>query len=103
MENTNIENMTSKKTGRNIEGFVAGVLAVAIAANGVGLINTIKENSKIKTELKTFVSILDKDKNGKLSANEIKTFYDATKLSPYTTPFDSITRTQWNSFLKQYR
>ena len=101
MESLENQNIATKKN-RNLTGILAGTICVAFAIAGIGAIDYIKTDKQIKKELHQVVRVLDKDKDGKLSAKEIKTFYDITKLNPYTTPFDSITRNQWNSFLRSY-
>ncbi len=93
---------------------VIGSLQVAIAGLvctiGIEAINTIKIDSQTKKELHEFVYVLDQNKNkdinkerGKrLSAREIKVFYDTTGFNPYTTPFDSLAMDQVGYFLEKY-
>jgi hypothetical protein len=104
MESLDNQNIEGKKGNKNLTGFLAGAVCAGIALVGIAAVDLVNYNKQIKKELHQFVSVLDTNKkDGKLDAKEIKKFYDVTKLNPYTVPFDSITRDQWNSFLKNYK
>jgi hypothetical protein len=102
MESLENQNIEGKKGNKNLTGFLAGATCIAIALTGVHVVNTLNERAQVRKEAHEFMSALDKNKDGILSASEIKVFYDKTGLSPYTTPINSLTRDQWKSFLKSY-
>jgi hypothetical protein len=100
MENGEIN--TRGKGNKNLTGFLAGAFCVGFLGLGMAGVSVYKANEHAKKETHAFMSILDKDKSGKLDAKEIKSFYDATGLNPYTTPFDSLTQDQVSSFVAKY-
>jgi len=90
------------KGNKNLTGFLAGAFCVGVLGLGMAGVSVYKANEQAKREAHAFMSILDRDKSGVLDAKEIKSFYDATGLNPYTTPFDSLKQYQIVSFVAKY-
>jgi hypothetical protein len=103
MESLDNQNIESKKGNKNLTGWLVGAFCTGIAVLGIGAVDLVKYDQQVKKEIHQFVSALDQNKDGILDAKEIKKFYDVTGLNPYTTALNSITRSQWNSFLKNYQ
>lgn len=91
----------SKKKRENIGLLVGAILSVPILVWGHKIFgeNEKKLVEKEAIEYASPMEILDADKNNILSQEEKERFYQVTKLDSKTTPFEAITREQWNYFL----
>lgn len=64
--------------------------------------NRIKERRAYDLARSTVEHLLDTDGIKGLSDNEMKRFYDETGISPYTHPFNSLSRKDLEQFLSHY-
>jgi hypothetical protein len=93
-----------RKRNKNLAMILAGA-ALAFGSVGIGLI-VDDDKDMYKSKINYSASILeslDKNQNGILSKSEVKNFYNFFDLNSKAIPFESITSSQWNYFLDNYR
>lgn len=75
---------------------------IGVLTGGITSAKAIEDRVNYNRARSKVEQILDADKNGKLSENEIKRFYDETGLSPYNALFKSVSRKDLEKFASHY-
>jgi len=101
---------SSERKRRNQNKTLSYICAVGLSLGGlfglseaINYINEKRDKEILETSLNKFTEILDKNRDGVLSREEVNHFYDSCGINPKTRPLDSINESQWGYFLNDYR
>ena len=82
-----------------VKGFGALVGAVAFMVGLGWSLDRLEGNRKMRENIQT---ILDVNKDNRLSNEEVRRFYDETGLDVYSHPFNYLKRKELEPFIKNY-